>query len=94
MELGKNFQGLNRRRNHRNDKAAKIIAVKQEGHRVIVIPKIVVEVTYNEIQKEPQIQKPNGTTICTDHPHKRRQNTCRKLTQSTKLKKSMSGNLK
>jgi DNA ligase 1 len=28
--------------------------VEREGHRVLVIPKIVVEVTYNEIQKSPR----------------------------------------
>ena len=26
-------------------------AIRREGHRVVVIPKIVVEVTYNEIQR-------------------------------------------
>ena len=29
-------------------------AVQQNGHRVVVIPKIVVEVAYNEIQQSPR----------------------------------------
>jgi len=28
--------------------------VREEGHRVVVLPKIVVEVAYNEIQKSPK----------------------------------------
>jgi len=35
-------------------KQLKTSAIVQEGHRVIVMPKIVVEVAYNEIQKSPK----------------------------------------
>jgi ATP-dependent DNA ligase len=31
--------------------------VAEEGHMVEVIPKIVVEVTYNEIQKSPRYKR-------------------------------------
>ena len=54
LELGKTFKGLTDAEIIEMTKRLKASAVEQEGHRVIVIPKIVVEVTYNEIQKSPK----------------------------------------
>ena len=54
MDLGKTFKGLTDAEIAEMTKQLKASAVEQEGHRVVVIPKIVVEVTYNEIQKSPK----------------------------------------
>ncbi len=54
LNLGKTFKGLTDAEIVEMTKQLKKSAVNQEGHRVIVIPKIVVEVTYNEIQKSPK----------------------------------------
>jgi DNA ligase-1 len=54
LELGKTFKGLTDAEIIEMTKHLKASAIEQEGHRVIVIPKIVVEVTYNEIQKSPR----------------------------------------
>ena len=69
--VGKTFKGLTDAEIIEMTKQLKLSAVEQEGHRVIVIPKIVVEVTYNEIQKSPRYKKPNGAAVCTNHPNKR-----------------------
>lgn len=54
MNVGKTFKGLTDAEIIEMTKQLKAYAVGQEGHRVIVIPKIVVEVAYNEIQKSPK----------------------------------------
>jgi DNA ligase-1 len=54
LDLGKTFKGLTDAEIIEMTKQLKASAVEQEGHRVVVIPKIVVEVTYNEIQKSPK----------------------------------------
>jgi DNA ligase-1 len=54
--VGKTFKGLTDAEIIEMTKQLKAYAVGQEGHRVIVIPKIVVEVAYNEIQKSPKYQ--------------------------------------
>ena len=48
--LGKTFKGLTDTEIIQVTKQLKESAIGQEGHRVLVIPKIVVEITYNEIQ--------------------------------------------
>ena len=54
LELGKTFKGLTDDEIIELTKQLKESAVSQDGHRVIVIPKIVVEVAYNEIQESPK----------------------------------------
>ena len=54
LELGKTFKGLTDAEIIEMTKRLKACEVEQEGYRVVVIPKIVVEVTYNEIQKSPK----------------------------------------
>ena len=54
LDLGKTFKGLTDAEIIEMTKQLKSSAVSEEGHRVVVIPKIVVEVTYNEIQKSPR----------------------------------------
>jgi len=54
LDLGKTFKGLTDAEIVEMTKQLQASAVRQEGHRVVVIPKIVVEVTYNEIQKSPK----------------------------------------
>ena len=54
LELGKTFKGLSDAEITEMTKRLKADVVEQEGHRVVVVPKIVVEVTYNEIQKSPR----------------------------------------
>jgi len=49
--LGKTFKGLTDAELTDMTKRLKALAVRQEGNKVIVLPKIVVEVAYNEIQK-------------------------------------------
>ena len=56
LNVGKTFKGLTDAEIIEMTKQLKTYAVEQEGHRVIVIPKIVVEVAYNEIQKSPKYQ--------------------------------------
>ena len=53
MELGKTFKGLTDKEIIEMTKQLKRLAVKEEHRRVVVLPKIVVEVAYNEIQKSP-----------------------------------------
>jgi len=54
LNLGKTFKGLTDTEIVEMTNQLKKSAVENEGHRVIVIPKMVVEVTYNEIQKSPK----------------------------------------
>jgi DNA ligase 1 len=54
LEIGKTFKGLTDAEIIWTTQQLKAEAVEQEGHRVTVIPKIVVEVAYNEIQKSPR----------------------------------------
>ena len=51
LDLGKTFKGLTDTEMAEMTRQLEAYAVRREGHRVVVIPKIVVEVTYNEIQR-------------------------------------------
>jgi DNA ligase-1 len=53
LPLGKTFKGLTDAEIINMTKRLKELAVEREGGRVIVLPRIVVEVAYNEIQKSP-----------------------------------------
>ncbi len=52
--LGKTFKGLTDAELIDMTQRLKEIALRQEGNKVTVLPKIVVEVAYNEIQKSPR----------------------------------------
>ena len=52
--VGKTFKGLTDAEMVEMTRQLKELAVKEEGRRVLVVPKIVVEVAYNEIQKSPK----------------------------------------
>lgn len=52
--VGKTFKGLTDSEMEEMTKRLKEIAIREEGNRVIVMPKIVVEVAYNEIQRSPK----------------------------------------
>ena len=52
--VGKTFKGLTDKEIIKMTSRLKELAIKEEGRRVIVVPKIVVEVAYNEIQKSPK----------------------------------------
>ncbi|HYA77585.1 MAG TPA: ATP-dependent DNA ligase [Verrucomicrobiae bacterium] len=54
LNVGKTFKGLTDAEMIDVTKQLKAYEVRQEGHRVVVIPKIVVEVAYNEIQRSPK----------------------------------------
>ncbi len=54
LTVGKTFKGLTDAEMIQMTKQLKENALGQEGHRVDVLPKIVVEVLYNEIQKSPK----------------------------------------
>ena len=54
LVVGKTFKGLTDAEIIQMTKQLKESAISQEQHRVTVIPKIVVEVAYNEIQKSPK----------------------------------------
>jgi DNA ligase-1 len=54
LTVGKTFKGLTDAEIIEMTKRLKELAVKEEHRRVIAIPKIVVEVIYNEIQKSPK----------------------------------------
>ena len=54
LNVGKTFKGLTDAEIIELTKRLKESAVDQDGHRVIVMPKIVVEVAYNEIQQSPK----------------------------------------
>lgn len=54
LMVGKTFKGLTDAEIIEMTKRLKELTIKEEGRRVVVIPKIVVEVLYNEIQKSPK----------------------------------------
>ncbi|MGD0644509.1 MAG: ATP-dependent DNA ligase [Candidatus Bathyarchaeia archaeon] len=54
FNVGKTFKGLTDAEIIHMTKQLKAYVVEEEQHRVIVIPKIVVEVSYNEIQESPK----------------------------------------
>lgn len=54
MMVGKTFKGLTDMEIIRMTKRLKELIIKPEGRRVVVVPKIVVEVFYNEIQRSPK----------------------------------------
>jgi len=54
LNVGKTFKGLTDAEIIDLTKRLKASVVAEEGHMVVVIPKIVVEVAYNEIQKSPR----------------------------------------
>jgi len=56
LTVGKTFKGLTDVEFAEMTGRLKELAVKKEHGRVVVVPKIVVEVTYNEIQKSPKYE--------------------------------------
>jgi DNA ligase-1 len=54
LVLGKTFKGLTDKEIIAMTKRLKALAVSEERWRVIVLPKVVVEVAYNEIQRSPK----------------------------------------
>jgi DNA ligase-1 len=54
LAVGKTFKGLTDAEIIEVTKRLKELVIKEEPRRVVVIPKIVVEVAYNEIQKSPK----------------------------------------
>jgi DNA ligase-1 len=54
LTVGKTFKGLTDAEIIEMTKRLKELVVKEEHRRVVVIPKIVVEVIYNEVQKSPK----------------------------------------
>jgi DNA ligase-1 len=54
LTIGKTFKGLTDAEIIKVTAQLKALTVKEEHRRVVVIPKIVVEVAYNEIQKSPK----------------------------------------
>jgi len=52
--VGKTFKGLTDDEIVEMTRRLKEIAIEEKGHKVTVLPKIVVEVAYNEIQKSPR----------------------------------------
>jgi len=54
LEVGKTFKGLTDAEIIEMTKGLKDSVVFEEGHRVRVVPRIVVEVAYNEIQRSPK----------------------------------------
>jgi DNA ligase-1 len=54
LVVGKTFKGLNDEEIKKMTKRLKELEIKEEDRRVTVIPKIIVEVVYNEIQESPK----------------------------------------
>jgi DNA ligase 1 len=54
LDLGKTFKGLTDAEIIELTKRLKALAMNEDGHRVVVLPNIVVEVAYNEIQRSPK----------------------------------------
>ncbi len=54
--VGKTFKGLKDAEIIEMTNRLKELTIKKEGHRVVVVPRIVVEVAYNEIQKSPKYE--------------------------------------
>ena len=56
MTVGKTFKGLTDEEIIEMTRRLKGLATSEEPHRVVVVPKIVVEVAYNEVQKTPKYE--------------------------------------
>jgi len=56
MVVGKTFKGLTDQEIIEMTRRLKELTIKEEPHRVVVVPKIVVEVAYNEVQKSPKYE--------------------------------------
>ncbi|MEM2419571.1 MAG: ATP-dependent DNA ligase [Candidatus Bathyarchaeia archaeon] len=54
LTVGKTFKGLTDAEIVEMTKRLKELAIREESRRIFVIPKIVVEVAYNEVQKSPK----------------------------------------
>ncbi len=54
MNVGKTFKGLTDAEIIEMTRRLKELIMREEGNRVVVLPKIVVEVAYNEVQKSPK----------------------------------------
>jgi len=54
LMVGKTFKGLTDAEIIEMTKQLKELTIKEEGRRVVVVPKVVIEVLYNEIQKSPK----------------------------------------
>jgi DNA ligase-1 len=54
MVVGKTFKGLNDEEIREMTRRLKELKIKEEGRRITVTPKIIVEVIYNEIQESPK----------------------------------------
>ncbi|MDI6691232.1 MAG: ATP-dependent DNA ligase [Candidatus Bathyarchaeota archaeon] len=54
LTVGKTFKGLTDAEIIEMTRRLKELTIKEESRRVVVVPKVVVEVTYNEIQKSPK----------------------------------------
>jgi DNA ligase-1 len=56
MIVGKTFKGLTDQEIIEMTRRLKELTLREEPHRVVVVPKIVVEVAYNEVQKSPKYE--------------------------------------
>jgi DNA ligase-1 len=56
LSLGKTFKGLTDAEIIEMTRKLKELTVKDEGRKIVVVPRIVVEVIYNEIQKSPKYE--------------------------------------
>jgi DNA ligase-1 len=54
LNIGKTFKGLTDAEIIEMTRRLKELVVREERHRVVVLPKVVVEVAYNEIQESPK----------------------------------------
>jgi len=54
--VGKTFKGLTDQEFARMTKRLRELTIEEHPHRVVVAPKIVVQVTYNEVQKSPKYE--------------------------------------
>jgi DNA ligase-1 len=54
--VGKTFKGLTDQEIVEMTQRLKELTIREEPHRVVVVPKIVVEVAYNEVQKSPKYE--------------------------------------
>jgi DNA ligase-1 len=54
LNVGKTFKGLTDAELAEMTKRLKTLAVREEGNRVEVLPRVVVEVAFNEVQRSPK----------------------------------------
>jgi DNA ligase-1 len=54
LNVGKTFKGLTDAEIITMTKRLEELAVREERNRVVVLPKVVVEVAYNEVQRSPK----------------------------------------